>query len=78
MKIDKITFRNFGSYGNRTLVLPIPEDPSFFLVQGKNGHGKCFLPDTRLKILLEKEDFEKFEVFLELYRQRNNGNGKNF
>ena len=46
MQIQKVTFRNFGSYGNRTLSLDIPVDPSFFLIQGKNGHGKSTLSDV--------------------------------
>jgi DNA repair exonuclease SbcCD ATPase subunit len=46
MQIQKVTFRNFGSYGNRTLTLDIPEEPSFFLIQGKNGHGKSTLSDV--------------------------------
>ena len=46
MQIEKITFRNFGSYGNKTLTFDIPADPSFFLVQGKNGNGKSTLSDV--------------------------------
>ena len=46
MKIEKITFRNFGSYGNKTLDLQMPEDPGFFLIQGKNGNGKSTLSDV--------------------------------
>jgi DNA repair exonuclease SbcCD ATPase subunit len=46
MQIQKVTFRNFGSYGNKTLSLDIPSDPSFFLIQGKNGHGKSTLSDV--------------------------------
>ena len=46
MQIEKVTFRNFGSYGNKTLTLDIPLDPSFFLIQGKNGHGKSTLSDV--------------------------------
>lgn len=45
MKIEKIIFRNFGSYGNKTLILDLPIEPSFFLVQGKNGNGKSTLSD---------------------------------
>lgn len=45
MKIEKVIFRNFGSYGNKTFILEMPE-PSFFLVQGKNGHGKSTLSDV--------------------------------
>jgi DNA repair exonuclease SbcCD ATPase subunit len=46
MQIERVTFRNFGSYGNRTMTLEIPETPSFFLIQGKNGHGKSTLSDV--------------------------------
>lgn len=46
MQIERVTFRNFGSYGNKTLTLDIPSDPSFFLIQGKNGHGKSTLSDV--------------------------------
>jgi DNA repair exonuclease SbcCD ATPase subunit len=46
MQIEKVTFRNFGSYGNKTMILEIPQDPSFFLIQGKNGHGKSTLSDV--------------------------------
>jgi exonuclease SbcC len=46
MKIEKVTFRNFGSYGNKTLSLEMPLEPSFFLIQGKNGNGKSTLSDV--------------------------------
>jgi DNA repair exonuclease SbcCD ATPase subunit len=46
MKIEKVTFRNFGSYGNKTLALEMPLEPSFFLIQGKNGNGKSTLSDV--------------------------------
>lgn len=46
MQIQKVTFRNFGSYGNKTHTLEIPEIPSFFLIQGKNGNGKSTLSDV--------------------------------
>jgi exonuclease SbcC len=46
MKIENISFRNFGSYGNRLMELTLPDDPGFFLVQGKNGHGKSTLSDV--------------------------------
>jgi DNA repair exonuclease SbcCD ATPase subunit len=46
MQIVKVTFRNFGSYGNKTLTLDMPSDPSFFLIQGKNGNGKSTLSDV--------------------------------
>jgi len=46
MKIERVTFRNFGSYGNKTMTLEIPDDPGFWLIQGKNGHGKSTLSDV--------------------------------
>ena len=46
MKIKKVVFRNFGSYGNKTLNLELPVDPAFFLIYGKNGHGKSTLSDV--------------------------------
>jgi recombinational DNA repair ATPase RecF len=70
MKIERVKFRNFGSYGNRMLELDVPIEPSFFLIQGKNGHGKCLLPETEIKTFSNKEDFEKFQAFLKLYRSK--------
>lgn len=46
MKIEHITFRNFGSYGNRQMELTFSELPAFYLVQGRNGHGKSTLSDV--------------------------------
>jgi DNA repair exonuclease SbcCD ATPase subunit len=46
MKILRISFKNFGSYGNKLHQLEIPEEPSFHLVQGKNGFGKSTLSDV--------------------------------
>lgn len=46
MKVEKVSFRNFGSYGNRLMELQLPEVPSFFLVQGRNGNGKSTLSDV--------------------------------
>lgn len=70
MKIEKVSFRNFGSYGNKILSLDMPIDPSFFLVQGKNGDGKCFLPSTEINVLCKAEDLEKFQAFLKLFRSK--------
>lgn len=46
MKIEHISFRNFGSYGNRLMELTLSESPAFYLVQGRNGHGKSTLSDV--------------------------------
>jgi hypothetical protein len=70
MRIDKVSFRNFGSYGNKTITLDIPQEPGFFLVQGKNGNGKCLLPSTNIKITCESKDFDQFIRFLEIYRSK--------
>jgi hypothetical protein len=70
MKIEKITFRNFGSYGNKTLDLQMPEDPGFFLIQGKNGNGKCLSPKTKIQVLTDSSEIEKFQEFLRLYRSK--------
>ena len=59
MKIDRITFRNFGSYGNRTLSLDVPQEASLFLVQGKNGHGKSTLSDVIKFAIYGKLDSKK-------------------
>ena len=65
MKIDKVTFRNFGSYGNKTQTIELPEDPGFYMISGKNGGGKCLMPSTRLKISFKsKEELENFKSFL--------------
>jgi hypothetical protein len=70
MQIQKVTFRNFGSYGNKTHTLEIPSIPGFWLIQGKNGNGKCLSPETQIKILVNPEEAEKFQNFLELYRSK--------
>lgn len=70
MQIEKVTFRNFGSYGNKTMELIIPIEPSFFLIQGKNGNGKCLLPSTKIQVLTDPVEFEKFQEFLRLYRSK--------
>ena len=70
MRIDRVSFRNFGSYGNKTITLDIPLEPGFFLIQGKNGNGKCFLPSTKIQVLTNIEEFEKFQEFLRLYRSK--------
>lgn len=46
MKLTRLTFRNFASYGDRDQVIEFPEEASFFLVQGANGAGKSTIPDV--------------------------------
>jgi len=40
MKIKKIEWKNFGSYGNRKQTLELPEESGLFQVVGGNGMGK--------------------------------------
>ena len=44
MKIKKVEFKNFASYGNRTQVIEFDKDKSdLYLVLGGNGAGKSTL-----------------------------------
>ena len=44
MKIKKVEFKNFASYGNRLQVIDFEEDKSnLYLVLGGNGAGKSTL-----------------------------------
>jgi exonuclease SbcC len=61
MKIEKISFKNFGSYGNKELELQLPADPGFFLVQGKNGNGKSTLSDVIKFALFGKLENKKLK-----------------
>lgn len=40
MKIKKIEWKNFSSYGNKKQTLEFPESPSLFQIVGENGAGK--------------------------------------
>jgi DNA repair exonuclease SbcCD ATPase subunit len=40
MKIKKVEWRNFSSYGNKKQILEFPETPSLFQIVGENGAGK--------------------------------------
>lgn len=50
MRIRKIEWKNFSSYGNKKQVLDFPENPCLFQIIGENGAGKCFSPDTKIRI----------------------------
>lgn len=50
MKINKIEWRNFSSYGNKKQILEFPNDAGLFQVVGENGSGKCLDPSTKLKL----------------------------
>jgi hypothetical protein len=69
MQVNSISFRNFGSYGNKTHTLELPKIPGFWLIQGKNGNGKCLSPTTKIQITAATtEEIEKFQEFLRLKR----------
>jgi predicted ATP-binding protein involved in virulence len=50
MKINKIEWRNFSSYGNKKQILEFDETASLVQIVGENGSGKCFSPDTKIVI----------------------------
>jgi len=66
MKIKKIEWRNVASYGNKIQTLNIPDEPGLILVVGENGVGKCFSPDTKIKIKIpdNPEFLEKIKKHL--------------
>ena len=40
MKIKKVEWKNFASYGNRKQILEFPDEPSLFQVIGEKSLGK--------------------------------------
>lgn len=46
MKISKLVFKNFSSFGNKVSELIVPETPSLVLLHGKNGHGKSSISNA--------------------------------
>lgn len=46
MKIKKVEFRNFNSYGNQMQTLDFSDSGDFYLVIGDNGSGKSSLSDV--------------------------------
>ena len=43
MKLESVSFRNIGPYGNRLVNIDLMDKGGLWLVYGKNGHGKSFL-----------------------------------
>lgn len=67
MKILKIEFQNFKSYGNKKVTLNIEKDfnNDLTLLTGANGFGKCLSPDTKIDIRFKNKELEKqFKLFL--------------
>lgn len=46
MRINRLSFKNFGSYGNNLTVVEFPKQSHLFLITGENGHGKSFIEDA--------------------------------
>jgi len=64
MKIKKIEFKNFASYGNKLQTIEFDETGKFYLIVGENGMGKCLDPSSEIEILIEDDEFfKKFKLF---------------
>lgn len=61
MRIKKIEWRNFSSYGNRKQEIEFGEEASLYQVVGENGAGKCFYPTTSLRIKVSNETLLKIK-----------------
>jgi DNA repair exonuclease SbcCD ATPase subunit len=46
MKLTKIEWKNFASYGNKPQKLEFSDDPNLYLVVGENGAGKSSISDV--------------------------------
>ena len=66
MKIKSVSWKNFGSYGNRLQKIEFSETTgAFYVVTGHNGAGKCLDKDTHIEINFSDESQQKrFEKFL--------------
>ena len=56
MKLTKIEWRNFASYGNKIQSLEFGDDPNLYLVVGENGAGKSTISDVIIFGLYGKLD----------------------
>jgi len=66
MKINRVEFKNFASYGNRKQVIEFDKNKSdLYLVLGGNGAGKCLAKETKISVEIEDEKLkEEFKEFL--------------
>lgn len=56
MRINKLEFKNFGSYGNRTQVIEFDKEVNdLYLVLGGNGAGKCLAKETEISVYIEDD-----------------------
>jgi len=61
MKIEKIEWRNFGSYGNKISSIQFNDRNSLILVGGANGNGKSLISDVIIYTLYGKLDGKKLK-----------------
>lgn len=61
MRLSKIEWRNFASYGNKIQSLTFGENPGLYLVVGENGAGKSTISDVITFGLYGKLDGKKLK-----------------
>lgn len=59
MKIRKIEWKNFSSYGNKKQILEFPDSPSLFQIVGENGAGKTTISQVIAFCLYGKVEGKK-------------------
>jgi len=61
MRLSKIEWRNFASYGNKIQSLTFGDNPGLYLVVGENGAGKSTISDVITFGLYGKLDGKKLK-----------------
>jgi ABC-type multidrug transport system ATPase subunit len=73
MKIKRVEFKNFASYGNRTQIIEFDKETSdLYLILGNNGAGKCLAKETEISVEIEDEELKK--EFIEFIKNKNRNN----
>jgi predicted ATP-binding protein involved in virulence len=62
MRIKKIEWRNFSSYGNRNQEIEFENEANLYQILGENGSGKCFFPDTKIRIKVSDGTLSKINL----------------
>lgn len=62
MKIEKLKWRNFTSWGNSWQELTFDKESSLTLLCGENGAGKCLSGDTIIEV--DIDDLHLFNDFV--------------
>ena len=60
MRIKKVEWKNFASYGNRNQILEFPDESSLFQVIGENGSGKSSISQVITFAFYGKVEGKKF------------------